>query len=108
MFYLKNSIISLSIFLITLYGAVFNQFVIYHNNNKMPVYADWGYTNSIEHFIYTNISQVNYFLLTDIIPIEYKNREGRISIGDILMISGILSQIILFLSTLNESLTNAT
>lgn len=51
----------------------------------MPVYADWTWSDDSKHFIFTDKESVNYFYLTDIIPIQIRNLEGKLSIGDILM-----------------------
>jgi len=75
---------------IALIGALGNTFVIATNGGKMPVYADWERVNSKEHFAFDDKNEVNNFLLTDIIPINMKSIEARISIGDILMLYGFL------------------
>lgn len=76
---------------LVLVGTLLNFNVMMNNNGKMPVYFEYNYT-SAGHFSFQNKSEVPYWYLSDVIPIYI----GKISIGDIFIISGIFLYIWIF------------
>ena len=69
------------LFLFTI-GAIFNIQAVMNNKGMMPMYVNNPYSFSADdqHFTFTNKSDVNLFLLTDIIHIPLTNSYS--SIGD--------------------------
>ncbi|MCK9370196.1 DUF5317 domain-containing protein [Candidatus Dojkabacteria bacterium] len=82
---LKALLAVVSIFVICLFGGLMNGLAILENDCKMPVLALAEYTTDT-HQGFTNKSTVNFYYLTDIIPIQHY----MVSIGDIFLISSIL------------------
>lgn len=82
-----------------LLGHYFNTIAVESNGNRMPVQSHHysGYTNT--HFYYESPSEVNNYLLTDIIRI------GRttFSIGDFEMLGGYLFLIIIAIFLIIQS-----
>lgn len=91
--YKKQILFSLILVLVSIIGSFLNLFVVHSNGNLMPVYADWTWSDDDKHFIFTDKSEVNYFYLTDIIPIQLMKFKGRMSVGDILLFSAMILQI---------------
>jgi len=85
--YLRLIIIFMTIIMI---GMSLNFRVVAGNKGRMPVYASFYYDTD-EHFTYQNKSEVNYWFLSDIIYLF----KGYWSLGDMLMIGGVISIIIL-------------
>lgn len=72
--------------LLVLTGVVFNYIAIIENGCKMPVKTNWMGYETKRHFGYMYFEEVNYPILTDIFNISIL----IVSIGDILMVSGLL------------------
>jgi len=75
-------------FIITITGVFSNYLVISSNNYKMPV-AD-AYGSDSVHFGYHSPKEINYPFLADNFPIKTKKYVITYSIGDLLMVSGIM------------------
>jgi len=89
-------ILALSIGLCLL-GATANFTVVYENDCRMPVYTS-EYISSNAHFAFEDKEEVEFFWLSDIIPIW----QGYASIGDILYLSGtVLAVMLVALLTLS-------
>jgi hypothetical protein len=84
---LLKSVCFLFIFTI---GAIFNMQAVMNNDGMMPMYVDNPYSFSKDdmHFTFTNKSDVNLFLLTDIIHLPLTNSYS--SIGDVLLWIGLI------------------
>ena len=66
-------------------GMIFNQIVIKHNGNKMPVLSLNKYS-TFTHFTFQNKSEINYYYLSDL----FKFKKTIYSIGDIIMIINLI------------------
>lgn len=86
----RSVFLLLCIALISLaFGMRLNFIAMLNNNCKMPVINE-PFTQEIvlkknltEYFLYNSSEQVNYYYLSDIIPLPFM--EGYLSIGDILL-----------------------
>lgn len=78
-----------------LLGAVFNFIAIVENGGKMPVFVDRDLNGknyaTDTHFYYDSKNEVNYYHLTDIIPLG----DYIASVGDFFLVLSLLSSIIL-------------
>ena len=76
-----------SIFLLfIIIGATFNFVVVTENNGKMPVPA---YISEEGYLPFKDKSEVNYYLLSDIIKFNFLNRKIYMSVGDIFALFGV-------------------
>lgn len=80
-------IISFFLFFLILSGGLLNASVVHANGGKMPVLD--GYTKR-RHFGYTESIEVNLSYLSDRFTLDFGRYELIYSIGDIIIISGIL------------------
>ena len=83
------TILSLAIMMI---GMVFNFVAVSTNHGKMPVKEFLSYETNT-HFSYQENWEVNHWYFTDIIDLKYY----IVSIGDVLMVLGLSSTIILLI-----------
>jgi hypothetical protein len=73
--------------------GIFLQFIAVSSNGyKMPVKSSYIYEDST-HFTYQDKSEVNFWLFTDIISIPNKTYIIAFSLGDLVMIFGLLGLI---------------
>lgn len=72
-------------------GMVFNFVAVSNNQGKMPVYAEWHYSDN-SHFTFQDKSEVKHWVFTDIFNIK---QFLYFSIGDFLMILSFISLTIL-------------
>jgi hypothetical protein len=71
-------------------GVAMNFIAVTKNGGRMPaLFYDWHYEDET-HFTYQNKSEVNYWYLTDIIPIPY----GKASIGDALLFASVIGMLL--------------
>jgi len=77
--------ISTIIIIFFMSGMIFNQIVIKHNGNKMPVFSLNKYS-TFTHFTFQNKSEINYYYLSDL----FKFKKTIYSIGDIIMIINLI------------------
>lgn len=70
-------------------GTSFNFYAVMDNGGRMPVQATYG-SDTDTHFYFTEPHEVERYYLTDIIFIPSKKYGSMISIGDILIFTGII------------------
>lgn len=75
--------------LVIIIGMILNFMVVSLNNNQMPVKADSEYQDSF-YFSYQNNSEVKLWILTDWIGFDTENNAYRFSLGDIVMMCGVI------------------
>jgi len=68
-------------------GISSNLLCLYSNKWKMPVYRG---SNTKSHISYTNKKSVKFWFLSDIIKLDTKNWKNRTSIGDVLILLGVV------------------
>ena len=78
---------------IIMIGMACNFFVIRSNSMRMPFYSIYDYETET-HFSYTNSSEINYWFLSDIVPIG--NRLW--STGDLIMLLGVSMFIVTYVT----------
>ena len=95
---MKNKIILIFFFfvILILIGRELNYFVMNSNDKKMPVKN--AYTDSKEHIMFSDNSEVKYWLLSDIFKFNVtRNTTYSNSIGDFFIFTGIIGGISTFL-----------
>ena len=101
----EKYLILFSIFVfLSLVGAGLNMTAMRHNTEKMPIYEKDKIVipiNNNSHFVFSNRSEVNYFILTDIFKISLLG-EGYFSIGDLLYFLGGLGSLFFGISWIGE------
>lgn len=89
--------ITIFIMAIIMIGMTSNFIVITQNQGRMPVFTHY-YINTTQHFSFQDKSEVNQFILSDIIKITFKNYYNYFSIGDILLYGGFFAIFVVFFS----------
>jgi len=77
------------LFMICLLGIISNYIVFSSNGFLMPVKTDYEFKNNM-YFNYINNSEVKFWMLSDIIGFETENYIIRFSLGDVLIIMGLI------------------
>jgi hypothetical protein len=86
-------------FIIISFGALLNVLVIGFNNGKMPVKTEYNFTSET-HFSFNKDSQVIWADLSD----KHKIKNIYFSIGDFLMLLGIIVSFIISISLVYKNL----